>query len=218
MLALAASNWDIKTHIMDTDEHCPASSVCTKFFKGSRHDFKDVYNFGQTADMITYEIEDINIEALLKLKSEGKKILPDPEALVIIQDKGLQKEFYSEHGIPASPFVLYKNKDEITEAAEKGEIKIPFVQKLRKGGYDGRGVQAVKTRDELKNLLDGPSVIEEMIDIQKEISIIAARNAGGEIKCFPAVEMEFNAQANLVENLICPSSIDEITGQKAKEI
>jgi 5-(carboxyamino)imidazole ribonucleotide synthase len=218
MLALAASNWDIKTYIMDTDEHCPASSVCTKFFKGSRHDFKDVYNFGQTVDMITYEIEDINIEALLKLKSEGKRILPDPEALVIIQDKGLQKEFYSEHGIPTSPFVLYKNKDEITEAVETRKIKLPFVQKLRKGGYDGKGVQAIKTKDELRNLLDGPSVIEDMIDLQKEISIIAARNARGEIKCFPAVEMEFNEQANLVENLICPSSIDEITNQKAKEI
>jgi 5-(carboxyamino)imidazole ribonucleotide synthase len=214
MLVLAASNWDVKTYILDTDDHCPASTCCTVYVKGNQLSYEDVIRFGNMVDMITFEIENVNIDALKKLKAEGKKILPDPDTLEIIQDKGLQKEFYLRNNIPSSQFQLISKKEEIISAVETSEISFPFVQKLRKGGYDGKGVVVIRSRSELVNLLDGPSVIENLVDIQTEIAVIVARNHNGEIKCFPAVEMEFNEEANLVERLFCPSSLDQhIIGQ-----
>jgi 5-(carboxyamino)imidazole ribonucleotide synthase len=218
LLALAASNWDIKTYILDPDEHCPAASCSSFFVKGNYLNFDDVYNFGKKVDMLTFEIENVNIEALKKLKQEGLKIIPDPETLELIKDKGLQKEFYLKHNIPSAHFQIYTSKQEILTAIEHGELNFPFVQKLRTGGYDGKGVSVIKTTTDVVKLLDGPSVIEESINIKKEISIIAARNNLGETKCFPTVEMEFNPTANLVEKLICPASIEEAINTEAMQL
>ena len=217
MLVLAASNWDVKTFILDTDEHCPASTCCSGFVKGNQLDYDDVLRFGRMVDMITFEIENVNIEALRKLKAEGKKIFPDPEAMAVIQDKGLQKEFYQIHKIPSPEFFLFKNKNEIISASESGMLAFPFVQKLRKGGYDGKGVSIINSQNNLKNLLEGASIVEKLIEIKTEISVIVARNQKGEIKCFPAVEMEFN-EVNLVEKLICPSSLNEDILRHANEL
>lgn len=218
MLVLAASNWDIKTYILDNEDYCPASTCCTSFVKGNQLEYDDVISFGNKVDMITFEIENVNIEALKKLKAEGKKIFPDPDTLAIIQDKGLQKEFYQNNQIPSPQFFLFKNKAEIIEATETGAIQFPFVQKLRKGGYDGKGVAIIQSQNDFKNLLEGASLVENLIDIQTEISVIVARNHKGEIKCFPVVEMEFNEEANLVEKLICPSSLDEEIIRQSNEI
>jgi 5-(carboxyamino)imidazole ribonucleotide synthase len=218
MLVLAASNWDIKTFILDSDEHCPASTCCSNFVKGNHLSFDDVIRFGNSVDMITFEIENVNIKALKILKAEGKRIYPDPDTLEIIQDKGLQKEFFQNHDIPSPPFFLTENKDEIIRAIERGTLTFPFVQKLRKGGYDGKGVAIIRSLNDINNILPGASVIETLVEIQKEISVIAARNKRGEIKCFPVVEMEFNEGANLVEKLICPSSLDEKIIVRANEI
>ncbi|NTW26103.1 MAG: ATP-grasp domain-containing protein, partial [Lentimicrobium sp.] len=185
--------------------------------KGNQLDYDAVIRFGGMVDMITFEIENVNIEALQKLKAEGKKIFPDPDALAIIQDKGLQKEFYQKNQIPSPQFSLFKNKAEIIAAAETGAISFPFVQKLRKGGYDGKGVAIIRSQNDLKNLLEGASLAEKLVEIQTEISVIVARNHKGEIKCFPVVEMEFN-EANLVEKLICPASLDETITRQANEI
>jgi 5-(carboxyamino)imidazole ribonucleotide synthase len=217
MLVLAASNWDVKTFILDSDDHCPASTCCTGFVKGNQLDFDSVIRFGGMVDMITFEIENVNIEALQKLKAEGKKIFPDPDALAIIQDKGLQKEFYQKNNIPSPQFSLFKNKNEIITVAQNGDLTFPFVQKLRKGGYDGKGVVIINSKADFENLLEGASLVEDQVEIQTEISVIVARNNKGEIKCFPVVEMEFN-EANLVEKLICPSSLDEKIIQQANEI
>ena len=216
MLALAASNWDIRTFILDPNKECPASTICTKQYIGDFKDFETVYNFGQLVDMITFDIENINIDALLKLKKEGKRIHPEPEVLKIIQDKGLQKLFYDENKIPSSPFKLYNNKDEILDAIKKDEIHFPFIQKLSTSGYDGKGVQSIDSMDDLSKLLDGRSVIEEKISIQKELAVIVARNKKGEVKTFPTVEMEFNKDANLVEQLICPSTISTTIEEQVK--
>ena len=218
MLVLAASNWDVKTYILDNDEHCPASTCCTGFVKGSQLNYDDVIRFGNMVDLITFEIENVNIEALKKLKADGKKIFPDPYTLEIIQDKGLQKEFYQNNNIPSPQFLLFKNKEEIIVATETGQISFPFVQKLRKGGYDGQGVAIIRSQNGFKNLLEGASLVEELIEIKTEISVIVARNNKGEVKCFPVVEMEFNEEANLVEKLICPSSLDQRIIQQANEI
>ena len=218
MLVLAASNWDVKTYVMDKDPHCPASTSCTHFIQGDHTNYDDVMRFGLQVDMITYEIESINIDALKDLKSIGKKINPDPAVLEIIQDKGHQKQFFHENDIPTSSFKLYDDSTHIKQALDTGELNYPFVQKLRKGGYDGRGVAIIKSADDLGLLLEGPSVVEDMVPVEKEISVIAARNARGEIKCHPVVEMEFNEEANLVERLVCPASINEKVEEKARDL
>ena len=206
---LAASNWNVNTYVLDKDDHCPASSSCTFLFRGDQLNYDDVYRFGQLVDVLTLELENVNIDALKKLKQEGKKIIPDPDILEIIQDKGLQKQFYEKIKVPSSSFSLYNSKQEIISAFESGRLTIPFVQKLRKGGYDGRGVSIIRSKDDLINLLDGASVVEDIVDVDKEISAIVARNERGEVKCHPTVEMEFNQTANLVEKLICPSTLPE---------
>lgn len=218
MLVLSASNWNVNTYVLDKDDHCPASTSCTFFYKGDQLNYDDVYRFGQMVDVLTLELENVNIDALKKLKQEGKKIIPDPDKLEIIQDKGLQKQFYEKIKVPSSSFSLFGSKQEIISAFESGRLTIPFVQKLRKGGYDGRGVSIIYSQNDFNNLLDGPSIIEELIDVNKEVSVIVARNEKGEIKCYPTVEMEFNQKANLVEKLICPSSLPSSVEIKAAEI
>ncbi len=218
MLVLAASNWDVKTYVLDVDSQCPASTCCTSFVKGNQLVYDDVIRFGNMVDLITFEIENVNIEALKKLKADGKRIFPDPDTLEIIQDKGLQKEFYRNNDIPSPKFSVFKNNAELISSLESGQISFPFVQKLRKGGYDGKGVAVIKSYDDIRNLLEGASLVEDLIEIQTEISVIAARNHKGEVKCFPTVEMEFNEEANLVEKLICPSSLDETIIRQANEI
>jgi len=205
MLVQEASRWDIISYVLDPDEGCSARNVANVYVKGDFRDFDDVYAFGKQVDILTYELEDINIEALQQLKADGVKVLPDPDTLALIQDKGLQKEFYAKHQMPTSPFQCYENKEEIETAINSGKLIYPFVQKLRKGGYDGHGVALIK--DENSTLLDGASMVENKVDIDKEIAVIAARNAKGEVRCFPAVEMSFNEETNLVEEIFSPSNI-----------
>ncbi|MDD4761228.1 MAG: 5-(carboxyamino)imidazole ribonucleotide synthase, partial [Bacteroidaceae bacterium] len=178
-------------------------------------DFDSVYQFGKMVDILTFEIENVNIEALKKLKSEGLKIVPEPEILELIQDKGLQKEFYKNNGIPTSAFKIYESKATILKGIDKGEINLPFVQKLTKGGYDGHGVAVINSKNDLIKILSGVSVIEEKVEIEKEISVIVARNRKGEIKSFPVVEMYFDPIANLVDELICPALITVEQSEKA---
>jgi len=211
MLIQEASKWDITTYILDPDEGCSARNVASVYVKGDFRDYNAVYDFGKQVDILTYELEDINIEALQKLKEEGLKIQPDPDVLALIQDKGLQKEFYAKHDLPTSPFICCSD-DEIEEALQSAEIEYPFVQKLRKGGYDGRGVSLIHSSED--ELLKGPSMCEQKVDIEKEIAVIAARNSADEVRCFSAVEMTFNDETNLVEEIFCPANL---TSEQAVE-
>lgn len=215
MLIQEASKWNIHTYVLDQDKDCPAGSIASHFILGSHMNFNDVYAFGKMVDVLTFELENVNVEALKKLKSEGLRVVPDPEVLEMVQDKGLQKEFYTKNGIPTSRYKIYNGKDEIVQALNDGEISFPFVQKVRKGGYDGRGVAVVHDEADLANLLAGPSIVEDKVDIVKEISVIVARNRKGEVKCFPVVEMLFDPKANLVDKLICPSSVTVEQSEKA---
>lgn len=218
MLIQEASKWDLVTYVLDNDENCPAKSIASFYIKGSNIDFDSVYQFGKMVDILTFEIENVNIEALKKLKSEGLRIAPAPDILKLIQDKGLQKEFYKNNGIPTSAFKIYESKATILNGIDKGEINLPFVQKLTKGGYDGHGVTVINSKNDLTKLLSGVSVIEEKVEIEKEISVIVARNRKGEIKSFPVVEMYFDPIANLVDELICPASITVEQSEKAVNI
>ena len=218
MLIQEASKWDIATYVLDPEEQCPAGSIASVYVKGNYRDFDAVYQFGKQVDILTYEIENINIEALHKLKSEGLKIAPDPAVLEMIQDKGMQKKFLQEHAIPTSSFQFFPNKEEIIKALSVNSLAYPFVQKLRTGGYDGRGVAVINDRRDLGKLLDAASVIEDKIEIDREIAVIAARNEGGEIRCYPVVEMLFDPDANLVDMLICPAGVDFEQSEKAQRI
>lgn len=218
MLVQEASKWDIATYVLDPEEKCPAGSIASVSVKGNYLDFDSVYQFGKEVDLLTFEIENINIKALHELKSSGLKIVPDPAILELIQDKGLQKNFYQKNGIPTSPFRSFSKKEEIIKALSSNQLSYPFVQKLRMGGYDGRGVAVIDDEQDTEKLMDAPSVVEEKIDIYKEISVIAARNASGETRCFPVVEMVFDRNANLVEKLVCPSGIGDELSKKAQNI
>ncbi|ERP31102.1 5-(carboxyamino)imidazole ribonucleotide synthase [Chitinivibrio alkaliphilus] len=217
MLIQEASKWDMTTYVLDPDKDCPAAQIATRHIEGSNLDFDAVYRFGKEVDLLTFEIENVHMGALKKLKSEGVRIAPDPDVLELIQDKGKQKTFYTRNDIPTAPFHLYESKEQILHALDAGHITVPFVQKLRTGGYDGRGVAVITHTKDLEKLLDGPSVIEEKVAIEKEISLIVARNKAGETATYPLVEMEFDPQENLVDTLFCPASVTEQQGTKARE-
>lgn len=213
MLCQAASHWDLDIHVMDKSDDMPAAHLCNTFIKGDFTCYSDVMAFGQSVDILTIEIEKVNVEALKELKKMGIKVFPDPAILKIIQDKGLQKKFYADHALPTSSFALVEDKNEIVELLEQEKIEFPFVQKARTEGYDGRGVQVVNSEADIDKVMDTPSVIEHCVDIAKELSVIVVRNEAGETIIYPVVEMAFDPDANLVDYLLCPALIDEKTAQ-----
>ncbi|MCB0520119.1 MAG: 5-(carboxyamino)imidazole ribonucleotide synthase [Saprospiraceae bacterium] len=218
MLALAAHNWDVETWVLDASKDFPAGPVCSRFVEGSFKDYDDVYRFGKQVDVLTIEIEHVNTEALLQLEREGLKIHPSPSGLNIIKDKGLQKDFYKKKLLPTAPFQLWENGDAIRTALKNGALRFPFVQKSRTAGYDGRGVAVIRSEKEMGLLMEEASLTEELVDFQKEIAVIVARNEQGEVVAFPAVEMDFNPVANLVEFLVCPAGLPENIQREAKEL
>jgi 5-(carboxyamino)imidazole ribonucleotide synthase len=214
MFIQEAINFDVQVHSLDPDPEAPCKSIATSFTVGSLNDYDALYNFGLDKDVITVEIENVNIEALERLEEEGKKVFPQPRILKIIQDKGLQKQFYLDNNIPTAPFELVENKAEINSHL----TSFPFMQKLRKGGYDGKGVQALRNNEDLNHAFDAPSVLEKMIPFVKELSIIVARNENGQTAVYPAVECEFNPEANLVEFLFSPAEISNDIEERSKKI
>ncbi len=211
MIIQSAINYNIPISVLDPDAEAPCKNIANNFTKGKLTDFDAVYKFGKKHDLITIEIENINIEALKKLEKEGKKVYPQASVVELIQDKGLQKMFYQRNNIPSCDFFLIENKSQIEKYAQY----FPFYQKLRKGGYDGKGVVKLKDVNDLSMAFDEPSVLEMFCDFDKEISVIVARNESGEVKCFPAVECEFNPEANLVEFLFSPANIKKSIEKEA---
>lgn len=218
MLIEAASDWNIQCYVLDPDPACSCAHLAYEFTCGSFSDYNTVYDFCSKADKITIEIEHVNAEALLQLQKEGKQIYPDPSALMIIQDKGKQKIFYEDNTLPTSNFQIIESREELQELIREQKVSLPFVQKSCKAGYDGKGVQVIRSEAELGNLLTGECVIEDLVDIDKEIAVIAARSADGKTVCFPAVEMEFHPEANLVEFLLAPAGISKNQKLTAEEL
>ncbi len=217
MLCIAAAPLDIPIYILDEDENFPAGKLCEQFFKGDFKNYNDVYRIGSQVDVITIEIENVNTAALHRLEKEGKKIHPAPAQLDIIKDKGLQKLFYIEHRLPTSNFALFDDENAIREAVKKQQIKLPFVQKTREAGYDGKGVSVIKTLSDLEHkLLSGASLVEDLVEIEKELAVVVARNERGEISVYDVVEMEFNPVANLVEYLFAPADINRLLAAEAE--
>jgi len=214
MMIQSAINYNLYICVLDPDANAPCKAIANEFTKGSLMDYDTVYKFGKDKDIITIEIENVNVEALKALEKEGKKVFPQPHVIETIQDKGLQKMFYQRNNIPSADFFLTENKDQIL----KYKDFFPFFQKLRKGGYDGKGVVKLGHPNKIEHAFNEPSVLERMVDFDKEISVIVARNESGESKCFPVVECEFNAEANLVEFLFAPASIKKSVEKEAYQI
>lgn len=218
MLCEAASAWNWKLYVMDKNPDDPASGLAYKYIQGDITSYDDVVNFGKDLNIITIEIENVNLEALETLEAMGKIIHPSPRALRIIRDKGLQKQFLIDQGLPTSPMELFDSKEDVLKALQSGFLSYPFVQKVRTGGYDGRGVQIIKDETQLSKLIEGPCLVEPKVDIEVEVSVIAARNEIGEIKTFQPVAMAFHPEANLVEYLYCPSGLGPALELEATQI
>lgn len=214
MLIQESVNFNISTHVLDPDPDAPCKDLCSRFTVGSLADYQTVYDFGKNLDLLTIEIEKVNVDALEQLENEGVMVYPQSRVIRLIQDKGIQKQFFKENDIPTAPFLLIQKKSELQTV----DFAYPYIQKLRKDGYDGRGVHTIKAHADLGKAFDAPSLIEQFVDFEKELAVIVARNETGEVRTFPCVEMEFNPEANLVEFLISPSTLGFEILQKADQL
>lgn len=207
MLIQDALKYDDEIHVLDPNADCSCANISV-FTKGNFNDKQDVLNFGKDKDVVSIEIEHVNVKALEELEQQGIKVIPNSTIIKIIQQKILQKEFYKHHQIPSPDFQIIQSlKEEI-------RIGFPFVQKLNTGGYDGKGVQVIQSESDVDKMWNEPSVLENLVEIDKELSLIIAKNERGEIKSFPVTEMVADPKLNLLDFNICPTKIsDEVQAQ-----
>jgi 5-(carboxyamino)imidazole ribonucleotide synthase len=218
MLLAETHKLAIYTSILDGNKNAPCAEICNHFEVGDLLDFDAVYKFGKTVDLLTIEIENVNLDALDKLEDEGLTIYPKPKDLRIIQSKARQKNFYKDHQIATAPFSHYAYLEELHHSYENSIIDFPFVWKAARFGYDGNGVKIVRTVDDLNSLPNVECITEKLIPFKNELAVIVARNAAGETKTYPVVEMEFHPEANQVEYVICPARIEESVAKKAQAV
>lgn len=214
MIIQAAIDFDFTTKSLDPDPDAPCKHISHEFVNGSLRNYDTVMDFGRDCDIITVEIENVSIEALEALEKQGKLVYPQPAVLRLIQDKRIQKQFYKNNNLPTADFILTENQADVKNHLDF----LPAVHKLGTGGYDGKGVQILRTEADLLKAFDQPSVLEKMIDFEKELAVIVARNPSGEIKTFPVVEMVFHREANLVEYLFAPAEISKEIEIEAENI
>jgi 5-(carboxyamino)imidazole ribonucleotide synthase len=218
MLLFDTRKFDIQTYVLDPSDEAPCKIACDQFFKGDLMDFETVYNFGKKVDVLTFEIELVNLEALVKLEEEGLKVYPSPKTLKLIQNKGIQKDFYIQHDIPTANYKRFDDLKSLVVSILDSKTKLPFVWKCTEFGYDGNGVKVIRQISDLDNLANVECIAEEMVPFKNELAVIVCRNPSGEIKTYPVVEMEFHPEANQVEYVICPARIDDKVAEKARAI
>ena len=217
MLLAETQKFDVHTSILDSNPKAPCAEICNTFVVGDLLDFDAVYNFGKTVDLLTIEIENVNLDALDKLQAEGLTIYPKPKDLRVIQSKARQKNFYIDHQIPTAEFSHYAYLEELIHSYENEIIHFPFVWKAARFGYDGNGVKIVRNLDDLNSLPNVECITEQLIPFKNELAVIVARNTDGETTTYPVVEMEFHPEANQVEYVICPARIDAVVAEKARK-
>ena len=218
MVLDVSNNWGLDVFVLDPNKDCPSSKLCKKFFEGDLMDYDIVVEFGKLCDIITIEIENVNVEALKYLESVNKKVYPQANVIESIQDKSNQKKFYQNNGIPTSSFQILNGIDEIKNKISKGEISFPFIWKASKMGYDGYGVKKIIDNKSLEEISDCHCIIEELIDIKKELSVMVGSRESGERAVYPAVEMEFNKKSNQVEYILSPARIDDSIKYLAEDL
>ena len=218
MILDVSNRWGLKVFVLDSNIECPSSKLCSKFFVGDLMDYDSVVQFGENVDLITIEIENVNVEALKFLESEGKKVYPQPRVIEIIQDKSKQKEFYTKNEIPTSSFRICNGIEELKTLISKGELSFPFIWKASKMGYDGYGVNKIFNNKDLEKLNDSHCIIEELISIKKELSVMVSSRKSGEILNYPVVEMEFNKISNQLEYIISPAQISHEIKMKSEKL
>ena len=218
MLLYETRKFDIQTYVLDPSMDAPCYRGATHFFSGDLMDFETVYEFGKKVDLLTIEIENINLDALDRLEAEGLKVFPSPKTLRLIQNKGVQKDFYVENQIPTATFKRFSSINGLRTDIENGLIAMPFVWKAAQYGYDGNGVKVVRSILDIENLPNEECIAEQMVPFKNELAVIVVRSVSGEVKTYPVVEMEFHAEANQVEYVICPARIDYNSAKKANEI
>ena len=218
MLLDVTRKWSIETYILDPNPDCPASKCCDLFFNGDFNSYEDVYNFGKKVDIITIEIEHVNVKALYRLEYEGVAVYPSPSNIELIQNKGVQKDFFKKNKIPTSNYKRFDNKKTLSEYISRIESGYPFIWKSETMGYDGKGVRLVKSLSDLDEINGNSCVIEDVVDIKHELAVLVARNNSGESKSFPVLEMEFNQKSNQVEYVILPSRVSKKIKLKSLKI
>jgi 5-(carboxyamino)imidazole ribonucleotide synthase len=214
MLIQAAIDFNVEISVLDPDPNAPCRAIAHHFVQGDFKDFHTVLDFGRNCELLTIEIENVNTKALKQLVLEGIPVWPQPEVIELIQDKRLQKQFYKDHNIPTADFVLVEDKQDAISHTEL----LPAFFKLGKAGYDGRGVQKLTSKKDFEELLPGPGLLERLVEFEKEISVIVARNLRGEITSFPAVELVFNPDHHLVEFLYSPARITTEQELRAQQL
>lgn len=214
MLLQAAANYTVETYVLENDPQCPAAHLCHHFVQGNINDFDTVYRFGKNLDMLTIEIESVNVDALEKLEAEGVKVFPKPSAIRTIKNKVLQKQFYKDNDIPSSAFVITQTLAELQQHSSL----LPAVHKIGQGGYDGKGVQVIKEEADMSKGFDAPAVLEKMVKIEKEIAVIVAMNEKGETTLYPPAEMVFDPVLNLLDYQVSPAQLPEQVLWKAEAI
>lgn len=214
MLVQAAANYTIETFVMENDSEAPAAHLCHHFTKGNIRNYDEVYAFGKQVDVLTIEIENVNIDALFALEKEGVNVIPSPSAISIIKDKGTQKEFYQDNNIATANFILTDS----LEAIRANVNFLPAANKLRTGGYDGKGVELLYTENDLNRAFSEPSLLEKLVDVEKELAVLVAVGINGETVAYEPTEMVFDPILNLVDYLISPADISAKETEEAKHI
>jgi 5-(carboxyamino)imidazole ribonucleotide synthase len=217
MIINEANKLDISCKIMDPNKEAPCSKLVDEFIVGDLMNFDDVYNFGITVEILTIEIENVNTDALERLQSEGIKVYPSSDTIKKIQDKSVQKQFYLDNNLPSSYFKKFENLDELLKELDEGLCKFPFIWKSARFGYDGKGVKLINSSQDLKDLPNIKCIVEDKVNIKKELSVIVARNKKNQEMFYPLVEMEFNS-ANLVDKVLCPAQVSADINKKAIQI
>ncbi|MEO5984591.1 MAG: 5-(carboxyamino)imidazole ribonucleotide synthase [Ferruginibacter sp.] len=214
MLLQAAINYPVETYLMENDVNCPAAHLCHHFIKGDITNYDDVYNFGKQIDVLTIEIENVNTDAIRALEEEGIIIYPNSTALKTIKNKILQKQFYSEHEIPTSPFNITQNRADLSTHTPF----VPSVHKLAMGGYDGKGVIVFKNEADFIHGFNAPAILEKAVDIKSELAVMIGVNKKGEMAIYPPVDMVFDPVLNLLIHQVSPADIAENVFWKAEAI
>ena len=218
MMLYVTRKFDIATKVMDSSPEAPSRLACDEFVQGDILDYDTVLEFGRSVDVLTFEIENVNVSALEQLEKEGKTVYPSSQTLRTIQNKATQKLFYTDHNIPTAPFSRFAYTSEIKDALDNGSLNIPFVWKSARFGYDGQGVKVVRKRSDLESLPNVECIAETLIPFKNELAVIVARNVSGEVKTYPTVEMEFHPEANQVEYVLCPSRLPKTISDKAEKV